>query len=158
VGQLTFFFFQSSMSVDISNEARVIYGVKGNIDLLLKVIGVSEWGEVVGVGYERRRSGTNKGGRFKSPSIWHSFDILAGGKDMVAMVNIVVVELNVVGVFIVASREVNFLAILDMVLKTAVIDHVILGLSSVLFSLGRVRGLFQKRGGNHTGRNEGRVM
>jgi hypothetical protein len=61
---------------------------------------------------------------------------------VVAVVDIVVIKVDVMGVFILAGREVNLLAILDMVLKVVVIDHVVVWFSRVMHGLGRVRGLF----------------
>jgi hypothetical protein len=39
-------------------------------------------------------------------------------------------------------RDMDFLAVLDMILKVVVIDHVVFRFSSITPSLGRVRGLF----------------
>jgi hypothetical protein len=45
---------------------------------------------------------------------------------MMMVVDIVMVEVDVMGVFIIPSGEVNLLAILDMILKVTLVDHVVI--------------------------------
>jgi hypothetical protein len=77
---------------------------------------------------------------------------------MVMVVDIVMVEADIMGVFIVAGGEVNFLAILDVILKVLVIDHVVVWFSGVTLRLGSIRGLLRECGGDHARGNKGRVV
>jgi hypothetical protein len=52
------------VSINVCDEAGVVYGIKGNINFLFEVISVSEGGKMVRVGYEGRRSGSRKRGSF----------------------------------------------------------------------------------------------
>jgi hypothetical protein len=60
---------------------------------------------------------------------------------MVMMVNIVMIEVDIVGMLVFATGEMDLLTVLDMILKAVVIDDVVFQLSSVVLPLSSVRGL-----------------
>jgi hypothetical protein len=51
-----FFFFECTVPIDISNKTRIVYRIEGNIDFLFEMVGISEGGKVLRVGYKRRRA------------------------------------------------------------------------------------------------------
>jgi hypothetical protein len=63
--------------------------------------------------------------------------------------NVVMVKVDIMGVFILSRGEMDFLSIFDMVLEASVIDHVVLWLGSVAPRLVCVGRLFREGGSDH---------
>jgi hypothetical protein len=50
--------------IDVSNKTRVVNSVEHNVNFLLKVIGVSEGGEVIRISYKGGRMRSDEGSSF----------------------------------------------------------------------------------------------
>jgi hypothetical protein len=135
MSQHTFFFLKGTVPVYICNEARVILSIESNVHFLFKVVCISEGGKVIRVGYKGRGLGSNEWRCFQCPPIGLSISVFADTKDVMVVVNIVVVKMEVMGVFILTTGEMDLFAVLDMILKAAVIDGVLIRFGSVMLRL-----------------------
>ena len=109
------------MGVDIGDEAMVVDGIKGNVDFPIEGVVAGEGGQVHGVGDEQRRVGSHERGYCEWPSVGDTIEVHAAGMYIVAVVDVVMVKPDVMGVALGSILEGEFLTILDMIFKSVIV-------------------------------------
>ena len=148
VGDQSLLLFQFPVHVHVSYEAMIVNGVEGYVDLLVEQVITSKGGEVHGVGNERGGAGSHEGCCGEWPPIGDAIQVHVVSMDVMMVVDIVVVELDVVGVGLGSILESELLAIFDMVLKLVVVHSEscqFVGYTLLMFLIG---GLICEGGGD----------
>ena len=136
------------MHVNVGNEATVIDGVESDVNFPVEGVVVGEGGEVHRISDERRGVGSHEGGGHEGPSIGDAIQAMAAAAHVVAMVDIVMVKLDVMRVALGSILEGEFITILDVIFKMAVVHDEPFRFVSYLLLVLAVGGLISKGGCN----------
>ena len=148
VSNQPFFFLQLPVHVDAGDETMVVHGVEGNADLLVERVVAGEGGKVHGISDQWGGVGSHEGGGHEGPSIGDAIQAMAAAAHVVAMVDIVMVKLDVMRVALGSILEGEFITILDVIFKMAVVHDEPFRFVSYLLLVLAVGGLISKGGCN----------
>ena len=110
--------------------------IEGNVDFPVKGVVAGKGSQVHGISDEWRWLRSHKGGGHQGPSIRDSIQAMMTGMNIVAMVNIVMVEPNVMRVALCPVFQSEFITVLDMIFELMVVHDEPFGfISHMLFVL-----------------------